>query len=127
MKLKRIERKHQMDCWCNAIRLALNVEYETVYKDFEKFREKDGGANLDTITAYLGNKGYARIDVDIDLELALKLYTQEGAIFSMVEKQDDDYYHMIYVKHKTIYDSIVEDELESYLKRYKVTEVFIKE
>ena len=127
MKIKKIERKHQNDCWCNAIRLALNVKYETVYKDFEKFRSKDGGAYLGVIGAYLSNKGYARIEVDISLDLALKVYTQEGAIFSMVEKQDDDYYHMIYVKHKTIYDSIVEDELESYLKRYKVTEVFIKE
>jgi hypothetical protein len=121
-----VVRKHLNDCWCTSISKALNVDYDKVYKDFKLFKEDNGGAHIQVIRAYLMNKGYECINVDLDLKTALNVYNttkKAQALFSLVS---EDTGHIIYVKNEVIYDDIKDFEYDEYIKAYKVDKVFVK-
>lgn len=125
-----VTRKHYNDCWCTAISKALEVDYDKLYKTFKPFLEENKGANLNVIRAYLINKGYMAISVDLSLKDALKLYNtnlESRTIISLVAKEDKNLGHMIYVKDKIIYDDIKDFEYQPYIDTWNVDMIFIKE
>ena len=125
-----ITRKFNNDCWCSSISKATGISYDSVYKAFKPFLQKNKGADLRTIKAYLNNKGYHSIKVDLDLETALQIYNtnkEAKAIFSLEFADDDSLGHMIYVKDKIIFDELNKVDYDSYIEQWKVDMVFIKE
>lgn len=123
-----ITRKHYNDCWCTAISKALEMDYDKVYKDFKLFKHPKGGMDIAIIRAYLINKGYEAIKVNLDLKTALSVYNtskEAGTIFSLTMGEDYDG-HIIYVKDKVIYDDVKDFEYDEYIEQYKVDKVFIK-
>ena len=129
MKINRsVVRKNYNDCWCTAISKALEIDYDKVYKDFKLFKHSKGGMDLKIIEAYLKNKDYEAISVDLDLKAALFIYnTKENAhtIFSLIT-EDEENAHIIYVKDMIIYDDIKDFEYDEFVNQYNVNMVFVK-
>ena len=122
-----VTRKHYNDCWCTAISKAMNVDYDKIRKDFKMFIADNGGANINVISAYLKNKGYEVINVDLDLKTALFLYNTlpiSKTIFSLSVDEEHNG-HIIHVENGVIYDDIKDFEYDEYINQYKVHMVFV--
>ena len=125
-----VTRKYQNDCWCTSISKSTGLNYDRVYKDFKHFLQDNKGADLQTIRAYLNNKGYHSISVELDLKTSLQIYnTNEEAhtIFSLEDSSDSNLGHMVFVKDKVIYDDLNEIDYNNYIDNWNVDMVFIKE
>lgn len=127
---KNITHKHPMDCWCSALTLSTGLQYDTIYKQFKPFLERNGGAQTPLITSYLRNKGYMIIEVDIDLKDALLLYNtdkQSRTVFLLNNKDNEQEGHVIYVRDKVIYDDMSDIDYKMYLDSFTVERVCIYE
>ena len=114
---------HDNDCWCDAISLFTNQDYDTVYKLFKPFMEDNGTLSTSFINGYLSKLDYVCIDLDISLYMAIQLVdTKHGALF---ELENDNGSHIIYVKGHTIYDNIRKVQTTSYYADHTVRGVWL--
>lgn len=118
------ENKHDNDCWCDAIALATNKQYDTIYKKFKEFREPYGTLDNRFTSGYLSINGYREFKDELTLYESLQLVNTENGVVMQLEHRDGT--HLIYVKDKTIYDNVRDVEQVQYLLDHMVISIYIK-
>ena len=122
---KKRHNTHDDDCWCDAISLMTNKEYDKVYKMFKPFIEYDGGVNTDIIVGYFKKENYDVYKMKESLQNVLRLYNiKNGAVLLMEDKDKNN--HAVYIKGNKIYDNIDSDMMWWYIKEYTVLHIIIK-
>lgn len=118
------ENKHDNDCWCDAIALATNKQYDTIYKKFKEFKEPNGGLDGRFIGGYLDINGYKQFALDVTLYQALQMYdSSEGIVLSLNHEEGS---HVIYVKDKVVHDTVRTVDQSNYLVNYDCDKIYIK-
>ena len=116
---------HDDDCWCDAIALMTEQEYDKVYKMFKPFIEYNGGVNTDIILGYFKKENYDVYKMKQSLQDMLRLYNiKNGAVLLMEDKEKNN--HAVYVKGNKIYDNIDSDMMWWYIKEYTVLHIIVK-
>lgn len=115
---------HDNDCWCDAIALLTNQDYDKVYKMFKPLMYKDGGLDGGIIKGYFKAKKYLVIDVNIMLYDAINVYNTSNGLLFRVNNDGD--YHIFYMKGNVIYDTEKDTYIEKMLYECKVTTVIMK-
>jgi len=126
MKIKFAKRHntHENDCWCDALALATNKDYDYYYERLKFFMCDDGQLLTGYVEATLQLNGYEIVEMELTLEQAFHLFnTSKGMVFQMKHNQGK---HIIYVKGNTIYDNVDERDIGKYLENCKVETVAYK-
>ena len=125
--IKSISTKHDNNCWCNAISLLTNKDYDEVYDTLKGLLYECGSLSSQITKGYLATNGYDIIDVDLSLWDALQVYNNKnGIIFSVCSEEDNINKHVVYVKDNAIYENIQKEELIHYIYQYKVDYIALK-
>ena len=116
------QNKHDNDCWCDAIALATNKQYDTIYKKFKEFTNNDGSLLVGYFQSYLQTNGYVRITSSLSLYDAMQVYNNKNGI--VIELEDN---HTIYVKDNVIHEGIREVGQIQYFNNYpELTAIYVK-
>ena len=126
VKLHKVESKHDNDCWCGAMALALNKDYDYVYKLFRKLLYKNGSLNVSIIKGYLDVLGYTLINTTgFKLYEIINIYNaKNGILINLGSKTDEG--HIVYMKDNIIYENEEETYIQKMLYDYKVDSIIIK-
>lgn len=95
------QNKHDNDCWCDAIALATNKQYDTIYKKFKEFKNEDGSLLVGYLQSYLQSNGYFRVKSSLNMYEAMQVYNNKNGIVIELEQN-----HVIYVKDNVIHEGI---------------------
>lgn len=123
---KKRHNTHKNDCWCDAISLATNQEYNKVYKMFKPMLFEDGVLSGSVIQGYMQVKGFDVWKVDGDLKDELRRHNLKHGVLFGLKNKDEETYHAVYVDEKHIYDNYDEDQLWWYITKFEVEYVAMK-
>ena len=94
---------HENDCWCDAISMLTNKDYDKVYKLFKPFIKEDGTLSNDILKGYLNTfEDIMIFEAETTLYEAMQIYNTRNGI--IISTQDSN--HMVYAKDNIIYDNI---------------------
>ena len=115
---------HDNDCWCDAIALLTEQNYDVVYKLFKKFINDDGTLMNGFTKSYLLKEDYAYYEFEGSLYTCMQLInTSNGVVFEM---DNDNGSHVIYVKDNIIYDNIRKVDTLQYYTDHNVVGIYMK-
>ena len=127
VKIKPRHNLHDNDCWCDAISMLTNQEYDKVYKMFKPMLGQYGGLDGNIIRGYFSTKGFITLGVtDMMLYEAIDIYNTKNGIAFMIRNKESDNPHISYMKDNIIFDNLNDTYLEKFLYDYKVTDVIMK-
>ena len=126
VKLHKVESKHDNACWCGAMALMLNKDYDYVYKLFKRLLYKNGSLDILIIKGYLLTQGYTVIAVsDLKLYEIINIYnTRSGVLIDLAKEGNEG--HIIYMKDNIIYENEDNTYIQKMLYDYKVDSIIIK-
>ena len=115
---------HDNDCWCDAIALLTNQDYDVVYKLFKPFINDDGTLNTLFTKGYLSKLDYCLYEISGTLYEWIQIVNNKnGVIF---ELENDNGGHTIYVKDNVIYDNIKKVATMQYFTDHNITGIWLK-
>ena len=119
--------KHKNDCWCDAIALATNRDYEDVYNEYKHLINDDGGLNIYLTQGILFKYGYKKYNIEsTTLKNVLDLPYLKSGVLIDITKHIDGNGHIIFAKDDMIFD-ISDMPIEEYIESYNATAVYFRD